>query len=98
MSASALFIGYSYGVASMVSYFHGEQNREKLKKLMQFSVWFILGAAALCAGVSIPAAAPLAAIFARPDSPVYELAVTEFLALLFVSYSPAECSRPCPTA
>ena len=34
MFVSALFIGYSYGVAPMISYYHGEQNHEKLKKLV----------------------------------------------------------------
>ena len=48
MFVSALFIGYSYGVAPMISYYHGEQNHEKLKKLVSFSVKFIIGASVLC--------------------------------------------------
>ncbi len=44
MFVSALFIGYSYGAAPMISYYHGEGNHEKLKKLVRFSVRFILGA------------------------------------------------------
>ena len=43
MFVSALFIGYSYGVAPMISYYHGEQNHEKLKKLVGFSVKFRTG-------------------------------------------------------
>ena len=88
MFVSALFIGYSYGVAPMISYYHGEQNHEKLKKLVRFSVRFIAGASVLCAAASILAAVPLVGIFTRPDSPVYELAVTGnrlcSIALLFV--------------
>ena len=34
MFVSALFIGYSYGAAPMISYYHGEGNHEKLKKLV----------------------------------------------------------------
>ena len=88
MFVSALFIGYSYGVAPMISYYHGEQNHEKLKKLVRFSIRFILGTSILCAVISILATTPLVSIFTRPDSPVYALAVTGnrlcSLALLFV--------------
>ena len=88
MFVSALFIGYSYGVAPMISYYHGERNREKLKKLVRFSIRFILGTSVLCAVVSILATTPLVGIFTRPGSSVYGLAVTGnrlcSLALLFV--------------
>lgn len=88
MFVSALFIGYSYGVAPMISYYYGEQNREKLKKLISFSVCFIAGASALCMVASILATVPLVSVFTRSDSPVYELAVTGnrlcSVALLFV--------------
>ena len=88
MFVSALFIGYSYGVAPMISYYHGEQNHEKLKKLVGFSVKFIVGASVLCTVISILATVPLVGIFTRPDSPVYDLAVTGnrlcSIALLFV--------------
>jgi Na+-driven multidrug efflux pump len=88
MFVSALFIGYSYGVAPMISYYHGEQNHEKLKKLVGFSVKFIVGASVLCTVISVLATVPLVGIFTRPDSPVYNLAVTGnrlcSIALLFV--------------
>ena len=88
MFVSALFIGYSYGVAPMISYFHGEGNHEKLKKLVRFSIRFIAGASALCVVASIAASGPLVGIFTRPGTSVYDLAVTGnrlcSLALLFV--------------
>lgn len=88
MFVSALFIGYSYGVAPMISYYHGEQNREKLKRLVGFSIRFIVGVSILCTVVSILASVPLVSIFTRPGSPVYALAVTGnrlcSIALLFV--------------
>ena len=34
MFVSALYTGYSYGVAPMLSFYYGEQNHEKLKKLV----------------------------------------------------------------
>ena len=88
MFVSALFIGYSYGAAPMISYYHGEGNHEKLKKLVGFSVRFILGVSALCAAVSALATPALVGVFTRPDSPVYALAVTGnrlcSIALLFL--------------
>ena len=88
MFVSALFIGYSYGVAPMISYYHGEGSQEKLKKLVRFSLKFILGTSALCAAVSILASPALVGVFTRPGTPVYELAVTGnrlcSIALLFV--------------
>ena len=72
----------------MVSYCHGEGNREKLKKLIAFSIRFILGASLACAAVSILFTEALVSIFTSPDSPVYGLAVTGnrlcSLALIFV--------------
>ena len=88
MFVSALFIGYSYGAAPMISYYHGEGNHEKLKKLVRFSVRFILGASALCAAVSALATPARVGGFTRPDRPVYALAVTGnrlcSIALLFL--------------
>ena len=88
MFVSALFIGYSYGVAPMISYYHGERNHEKLKKLIGFSLRFIVGSSILCMVISFWASAPLVRIFTHPDSPVYPLAVTGnrfcSFALLFV--------------
>ena len=75
-------------VAPMISYYHGEQNHEKLKKLVSFSVRFIIGTSILCTVVSILVTTPLVGIFTSPDSPVYTLAVTGnrlcSIALLFV--------------
>ena len=38
MFASSLYTGYSYGVAPMLSFYYGEQNHEKLKKLVAVSL------------------------------------------------------------
>ena len=88
MFVSALFIGYSYGVAPMISYYHGQRNFDKLDRLIGFSIRFIAGASVLCAAASILATPPLVGIFTRPDSPVYQLAVEGnrlcSIALLFV--------------
>jgi len=41
--ASSLYTGYSYGVAPMLSYYYGEQNHEKLKKMVAVSMRVIAG-------------------------------------------------------
>ena len=76
MFATSLYTGYSYGVAPMISFYYGEQNQDKLKKLIRLSMKIIgfIGAVALM--ISLAVTEPLVAIFARPDNPVYDLAVT----------------------
>ena len=38
MFASSLYTGYSYGIAPMLSYYYGEENYGKLKKLVSTSL------------------------------------------------------------
>lgn len=76
MFATSLYTGYSYGVAPMLSFFYGEQNHEKLKKLIRMSLKIISVIAAVTLGVSLWVTEPLVSVFARPDNPVFDLAVT----------------------
>ena len=76
MFASSLYTGYSYGVAPMLSFYYGEQNREKLKKLVGLSMKVIAGISMITAAVSFVLTRPLVSVFASPDNPVYNLAVT----------------------
>ncbi len=91
MFATSLYTGYSYGVAPMISFFYGEQNHEKLKKLTQMSIKIIGTIAAVTLTVSLAATEPLVSIFARPDNPVYDLAVSGnricSAALLFIGFN-----------
>ena len=73
--ASSLYTGYSYGVAPMLSFYHGEQNHAKLKKLVAVSLNVIAIISVVTALASFFMAKPLASVFARPDNPVYDLAV-----------------------
>ena len=91
MFVSSLFSGYSYGVAPMISYYYGEQNHEKLKKLIRKSlkITAVISIASLL--VSLAITKPLVAIFARPDNPVFDLAVIGnricSIALLFIGFN-----------
>lgn len=91
MFASSLYTGYSYGVAPMLSFYHGEQNHGKLKKLVGISMKVIAGISVLTVVASFLLTRPLVSVFARPDNPVYDLAVTGnricTIALLFIGFN-----------
>ncbi len=91
MFASSLYTGYSYGVAPMISYYYGEQNDAKLKRLVRTSLYVIAGISVGTAAVSLLLTEPLVSVFARPDDPVYSLAVTGnricSAALLFIGFN-----------
>ena len=76
MFASSLYTGYSYGVAPMLSYYYGEQNHEKLKKLVTLSMKVITVISVVTVAASFMLTGPLVSVFARPDNPVHDLAVT----------------------
>lgn len=91
MFASSLYTGYSYGVAPMISFYHGEQNHEKLKKLVVLSLKIIVIISVSIVLMSFSFTKPLVSIFARPDNPVYDLAVTGnricTIALFFIGFN-----------
>ena len=91
MFASSLYTGYSYGVAPMLSYYYGEKNHEKLKKLVSTSLKVIAVISFVTVAASFTATKPLVSVFARPDNPVYDLAVTGnricTLALFFIGFN-----------
>ena len=91
MFASSLYTGYSYGVAPMLSYYYGEQNHEKLKKLVAVSMKVIVEISLVTVAVSFLLTKPLVSVFARQDNPVYDLAVTGnricTIALLFIGFN-----------
>ncbi len=91
MFASSLYTGYSYGVAPMISYYYGEQNYGKLKKLIVVSLKVIAGISLVTVAASFMLTRPLVSVFARPDNPVHDLAVTGnricTIALLFIGFN-----------
>lgn len=91
MFASSLYTGYSYGVAPMISYYYGEQNHEKLKKLLLVSIKVIVVISMVTVTASYILTRPLVSVFARPDNPVHDLAVTGnricTVALFFIGFN-----------
>ena len=91
MFASSLYTGYSYGVAPMLSYYYGGQDNIKLKKLVCTSLKVIAVISIITVAASFIMTKPLVSVFARPDNPVYGLAVTGnricTLALFFLGFN-----------
>lgn len=91
MFASSLYTGYSYGVAPMLSFYHGEKNFEKLRKLVRISMKVIAVISVLTVAASLWLTKPLVSVFARPDNPVYDLAVIGnricTMALFFIGFN-----------
>lgn len=91
MFASSLYTGYSYGVAPMTSFYYGEKNYEKLKKLISISLKVIVFISIFTVITSFSLTKPLVSIFAHPDNPVYHLAITGnkicTIALLFIGFN-----------
>ncbi len=91
MFASSLYTGYSYGVAPMLSFYHGEKNYQKLKKLVGISLKVIAAISVMTVAVSFLLTEPLVSVFTRPENPVYDLAVTGnricTIALFFVGFN-----------
>ena len=89
MFAGSLYTGYSYGVAPMVSFYYGEQNFGKLRKLVGISMNAVISG--ITAAASLWLTGPLVSVFTRPDHPVYELAVTGnrlcTIALFFIGFN-----------
>ncbi|MEY8365554.1 MATE family efflux transporter [Anaerovoracaceae bacterium 41-7] len=91
MFASSLYTGYSYGVAPIISFYDGEKNREKLQKMIKISLKVIGCISAATVALSLLLTKPLVSVFARPDNPVFDLAVGGnricTIALLFIGFN-----------
>lgn len=75
----------------MISFYYGEKNRDKLKKLISISMKVILFISVLTIAASFMLTRPLVSVFAPPDNPVYDLALTGnricSVALLFIGFN-----------
>ncbi|WP_317366755.1 MATE family efflux transporter [uncultured Tyzzerella sp.] len=85
---SALYTGYMFGIAPMLSYFYGSNEKDKLKKLKNISLVFIIFVSILSTICSITFSKQLVSIFTSESSKVFELAYNGnklfSIALLFV--------------
>lgn len=72
----AIGLGYSMGVAPLISYNYGRGEDARLKAIFRYSVLFCAVIGALMTAGTAVFALPLAGIFASRGTAVYELAVT----------------------
>ena len=74
----AVFIGYSTGIAPVISFHYGAENREELKGLLKKSMVLILSASVAMFLVSEILSMPLAAVFVGYDPLLLEMTVHAF--------------------
>ena len=88
---TAVYLGYSEGVAPLTSFNHGEGNGEKLSRIYRFSLQIIAGLAICTFLASFPIAGPIVGVFVAPDTHVYQMAVHGFhifaVGFLFVGFN-----------
>lgn len=70
----AINMGYSIGVAPLISFHHGADNQENVRKLIHLSMKFCLGIGVCMTISTIVCAKPLVMIFTDPSSSVFALA------------------------
>ncbi|NLD19885.1 MAG: MATE family efflux transporter [Clostridiales bacterium] len=72
---NAVYMGYMMGASPMFSYFYGEQNQDKMKRLKKISLGFIFTVSLITTAFSIFGSDLFVSIFADPDDIAYELAI-----------------------
>lgn len=72
---TAVFLGYTSGIAPLFSYNYGAQKEERLKKLFKLSIIFITICAVGAYAFSLLLAKPVVGLFSEPNSTVYNLAI-----------------------
>ena len=73
-----IYIGYSEGIAPVMSFNLGERNFDKLRRIYRCSLRIIAVSSIATFGLSVLFAAPLVGIFVEEGSPVYVLATYGF--------------------
>lgn len=71
---STLYIGFSMGVAPVISYNYGLGDRLRLKKIFKICISFIMAASVIIFVCSMILGTPLVSIFSAEGTPVYDIA------------------------
>lgn len=80
---TTLYIGFSMGVAPVISYNYGGKNHQRLKKVFRICLLFIVTVSALIFTISIFFGSYLVNIFSSTGTPVYDIAKNGFLIFSF---------------
>ncbi len=91
MIQMAVYIGYSFGVAPVISYKFGEKNQEQIKLIMKTSVYFITLFSVITIACSLLFAEQAVGIFISESSPTFAMTAEGFrifsFAYLFMGFS-----------
>lgn len=71
---SALYIGFSMGVAPVISYNYGLGDKQRLRKIFQICLSFMIMVSVVVFVLSLILGGPLTGVFAGKDTPVYDIA------------------------
>lgn len=82
---TALYIGFSLGVAPVISFNYGSNNIKQLKRIFKICMTFILVSSILIFGVSILFSQNIVSIFSQKGTRVYEITINGFV-LFSLSY------------
>ncbi|MCI8566913.1 MAG: MATE family efflux transporter [Lachnospiraceae bacterium] len=80
---SALIIGFSMGVAPVISYNYGRQDEKELKNVFSICMRFLVVVSVLIFAAAFLFASPLVGVFSEKGTPVYEIARSGFLIFPF---------------
>lgn len=80
---TALYIGFSMGVAPVISYNYGKRDRGQLKKVFSVCIRFVVFISVVIFGIAFVLGSPLVGIFSEKGTSVYEIARNGFLIFPF---------------
>ena len=75
---TSVYIGFSSGVAPVISYNYGEQNRKQLRKIIKYSAIFISIISLVSYAISMLLASNIVGIFSSIGSNVYDIGYNGF--------------------
>lgn len=88
---SSLFMGYSIGIAPIISFNYGKQDHDRMKRIYSVSTRFILITSIFTFSLSLLFAGPLVGVFSPVETPVYDMALHGFrlfsFCFLFMGFS-----------
>lgn len=76
---TTLYIGFSMGVAPIISYNFGRKDYDRLKQIFRICLLFICTVSVIIFAVAMLLGSPLVSIFLPVDTPVYDIARQGFL-------------------
>ena len=76
---TALYLGFSMGVAPVISFNHGADNEARLRRVFRICILFVSVSSCVVLAVSLAMSGILVSVFSPVESPVYALARHGFL-------------------